>query len=134
MGPLPVHHSPYDAPMWQSIQDERMKLQRSPAGVFRYPPGPACPVTLSLESEWVPISGRAKVLSWTVFHKQYLPAYPAPTLVVAVQLEEGPIMVSNMAIEDVPHLRLDVAVDMVYETHPDGYKVPRFKLAARADA
>jgi len=130
MNATPRLYSPYDAPMWASIQQGRMMLQRCPEnGVFRYPPGPACPVSLSLDYEWTPISGRATILSWTVFHRQYLPAYPAPHLVVAVRLEEGPIMVSYMDHTELERIRLDAPVRMVYTDHPDGYRVPKFTLA-----
>lgn len=134
MEKFPRLYSPYDRPMWESIASEEMKLQRcTESGTFRYPPGPACPESLNLESEWCPISGRAKVLSWTVFHRTYLPAYPAPNLVVAVQLEEGPIMVSNMNYEELPNLKLDAEVKLFYADHPDGYKIPRFTLATHGN-
>jgi uncharacterized OB-fold protein len=112
--------------MWESIAQEKMKLQRCPeSGVFRYPPGPACPKTLSMDYEWVPISGRAKIISWTVFHKKYLPAYPSPHLVVAIELEEGPIMISYMDHEAVNSIRLDAPVKLEYVDHPDGYKITK---------
>ena len=130
MSQQPRLYSPYDAPMWESIAQGQMKLQRcTESGVFRYPPGPACPETLSLNYEWVPISGRAKIISWTVFHKKYLPAYPAPHLVVAIELEEGPIMVSYMDHEFVDRIKLDAQVTLAYVDHPDGYKIPKAVLA-----
>lgn len=123
--------SPYDAPMWESINQDCMKLQWCPqSDAFRYPPGPACPVCLSMEYEWRPISGKGRVISWTVFHRTYLAAYPAPHLVVAVQLEEGPIMVSHMAHADLATLALDAPVRMIYVDHPDGYRLPSFVLDA----
>ncbi|WP_454689207.1 Zn-ribbon domain-containing OB-fold protein [Achromobacter aloeverae] len=125
----PRLYSPYDAPMWESIQAGEMKLQRCPeSGEFRYPPGPMCPVSMSMEYEWAPISGQASIVSWTVFHRQYLPAYPAPHLVVAVRLREGPIMVSYMDHEEIGRIALDAPVRMVYADHPDGYRVPKFTL------
>lgn len=125
----PRLYSPYDAVMWESIQAGQMKLQRCPeSGEFRYPPGPMCPVSMSMEYEWVPISGNAKIISWTVFHRQYLPAYPTPHLVVAVRLEEGPIMVSYMDHSELEHVKLDAPVRMEYANHPDGYKVPKFTV------
>lgn len=130
MSQSPRHYSMYDKPMWDSIQEGAMKLQRCPeSGVFRYPPGPACPASLSLDYEWVPVSGKGKIISWTVFHRQYLPAYPAPHLVVAVQLEEGPIMVSYMDAGHAGRIALDMSVTMEYATHPDGYKIPKFRLS-----
>lgn len=130
MNPMPRFHSPYDAPMWESIQQGRMKLQRcTRTGTFYYPPGPCCPESLSFEVEWAPISGRARLLSWTVFHRQYLPAFPAPHLVVAVELEEGPIMVGFMDHRERGGLRLDAPLAMEYADHPDGYRIPVFRLA-----
>jgi Predicted nucleic-acid-binding protein containing a Zn-ribbon len=130
----PRHYSPYDAPMWESIGQRRMTLQQCECGSFRYPPGPACPDCGSLRYAWVPLSGRARLLSWTIFHRQYLPAYPAPTLVVAAQLEEGPIMVANMDVSIAAELALDRPLVMAYADHPDGYVIPVFRLSAPAGA
>jgi len=104
-----------------------MRLQRCRGtGAFYYPPGPVCPESLSFDVEWAPVSGRGKVLSWTVFHRQYLPAWPAPHLVVAVQLEEGPIMIGHMDHARVDELALDLPVVVEYADHPDGYRIPMF--------
>src|SRR5690606_10704926 len=114
----------YDAPMWESIQEGQMRLQRcSESGHFRYPPGPMCPVSMSMEYDWEPISGKGAIVSWTVFHRQYLPAYPAPHLVVAIRLEEGPMMVAYMDHAELEYVKLDARVKMVYADHPDGYKI-----------
>lgn len=129
LGKAPRLYSPYDAPMWESIQAGCMKLQRChESGVFRYPPGPMCPVSMSMNYEWVPISGRATIISWTVFHRQYLPAWPAPHLVVVVRLEEGPMMVSFMDHAELGRIQLDAPVRLVYAEHPDGYRLPKFTL------
>ena len=118
-------YSHYDAPMWESISEDAMRLQKcSHCNAFRYPPGPVCQQCLSTEYEWTAIAGTARVLSWTTFHKQYLPAYPAPHTVVAVQLDEGPIMVSYVAPDRVGRLAVDIPVRMIYVDHPDGYRLP----------
>lgn len=125
--------SPYDAPMWRSVADGAMALQRcSDCGRFRYPPGACCPDCLSTEASWQPISGRGTILSWATFHRQYLPAYPAPTTCVAVRLEEGPIMIANIDAAETPRLALDAAVELIYGSHPDGFALPRFRLAEGA--
>lgn len=135
MSTHPRLFSPYDAPMWDSIARGEMALQRcDDCGRFRYPPGPCCPHCLSLSSRWVPLSGRARVLSWTTFHRKYLPAYPPPTTVVAVVLEEGPIMLSNIDAADTARLVLDLPLVMFYDDHPDGYRLPRFRIEASVPA
>ena len=127
MSKTPRQYSPYDAPMWESISQGQLKLQRCrETGVFYYPPGPMCPESLSFDVEWAPVSGHGKILSWTVFHRQYLPAYPAPHLVVAVQLEEGPIMIGYMDHVHLPRLALDLPVSVEYVDHADGYRITRF--------
>src|SRR3989304_3988443 len=57
------------------------------------------------------------------------PASPPPTPVVAVKLAEGPILISNIDSDEVPRLKLDAPVVLIYATHPDGYELPRFRLA-----
>lgn len=129
MSKTPRLYSPYDAPMWESIAQDQMKLQRCrKTGAFYYPPGPVCPESLEFDVEWAAISGRGKILSWTVFHRKYLAAYPAPHLVVAVQLDEGPIMIGHMDHANLDELALDRPVAMEYIDHPEGYRIPRFYL------
>ncbi len=116
----------YDAPMWDSIQARGMKLQRNTAtGAFQYPPGPA----LVGEQEWVPVSGQGTILSWVVFHRQYLPAYPPPYNAIAVRLAEGPIMISNLEGPAPEGSWIGRSVRLVYVTMPDGVVLPRFELA-----
>src|SRR3546814_5783446 len=82
-----------DEPFWDSIARRRLELQRCGAcGRFRYPAAPVCPECLLEAVEWVPANGNGEVLSWCVFHRQYLEAFPPPHVVVAVRLAEGLIM------------------------------------------
>ncbi len=130
MASQPTHFSIFDEPFWESVSRDETSLQRcSSCSTYRYPPGACCPNCLSLEAEWTPVSGRGRVLSWTTIHRQYLPAYPAPSTVVVVQLEEGPLMVTHFAAADVPRLRLDLPVTLTYSTHPDGYRLQGFAPA-----
>jgi uncharacterized protein len=129
----PRHYSPYDAPMWASVAAGALRLQRcAECGRFRFPPGACCPDCLSTEASWEPVSGQGRVLSWTVFHRQYLPAYPPPTICVAVRLAEGPIFIGNIDPAAAPGLAIDAEVEMIYGTHPDGYSLPRFRLKGDA--
>lgn len=119
----------YDAPMWQSIRDGAMKLQHcEPCGATLYPPAPVCPHCLSDRLEWKPVSGRGKVLSWVVFHKSYLDAYPAPYNVIAVRLDEGAVMVSNLEPPLPQDSWIAKRVELVYVTMPDGFVLPRFVI------
>ena len=86
-----------DRPMWDSIAEGALKLQKcSGCGAFRYPPGPICAECLSMESEWVAVDGGGNVLSWVVFHRKYFDDFPPPYNAVAVRLDEGPIVMTNL--------------------------------------
>lgn len=121
----------YDRPMWDSIGQRRMTLQCCEAcGAWQYPPGPGCGVCGSEALAWTPLSGRATILSWVVFHRQYLPAYPAPYNAIAVRLAEGPVMISNLHGPTPAGSWIGQAVRLVYVDMPDGAVLPRFELSA----
>lgn len=129
MASVPAFFSMFDEPFWGFASRDDLHLQQcSSCSTLRYPPGACCPNCLSIEAEWVPVSGKGHVLSWTTIHRQYLPAYPAPSTVVAVLLDEGPIMITHFDNEDVGRLRLDLPVTLTYSTHPDGYRLPKFAI------
>lgn len=119
----------YDIPMWDSIRARRMCLQRCRnCGGWQYPPGPGCVACGSEAQDWTPVCGNAAILSWEIFHRQYLPGYPAPYNVIAVRLAEGPVMISNLVGTPPDASWIGRAVRLVYADMPDGTVLPRFTL------
>jgi uncharacterized OB-fold protein len=117
----------YDKPMWESIRAGGMKLQRcAHCATALYPPGPSCPKCLSCDLVWTPVSGRGKIVSWVVFHRHYLPAYPPPYNAIAVRLEEGVTMISNLEGAMPENGCIGRVVRLVYVTMPDGFVLPRW--------
>jgi len=94
--PRPIRSmDPYAEQFWTYTQNKEFRLQKCSACCkFRWPPGPTCDRCLSDEFEWVPMVGRGKVLSWTTFHRNYFPEYPAPHVVLVLELNEGPLFVA----------------------------------------
>jgi len=120
----------YDRPMWDSIRARGMRLQRCRGcGALQYPPAPGCVACGSEELDWAPVSGEGTILSWVIFHRQYLPAYPAPYNVVAVRLAEGPVMISNLEGPAPEGSWIGHPVRLCYVEMPDGTILPRFGLA-----
>lgn len=119
----------YDKPMWESINARAMRLQCcTRCGTWLYPPGPACPRCLNSELEWRPLSGRGRIVSWVIFHRHYLPAYPPPYNAIAVRLEEGPTMISNLEGAMPSEGCIGRVVRLMHTTMPDGVILPRFVL------
>lgn len=120
----------FDRPFWRSVHNRRTALQKcDDCAAFRYPPGPCCPDCLSPNATWTPLSGGGTILSWAVFHRKYLPAYPPPHAVIAVRLDEGPVMMSNLEGEEPSGSWIGRRVRLVHHETPSGFVLPRFTLA-----
>ena len=118
----------YDKPMWDSIARKEWALQYCPESArFRYPPSPICPDSLSMNYEWRPIKGTGEILSWAIFHRQYFDDFPPPYNTIAVRLDEGPIVVSNLVGPEPEGDWIGRRVQVVYEDH-DGITIPKMKL------
>jgi len=119
----------FDREMWNTIRDRHWRLQACRrCGAYHYPPGPGCSVCLSTDLEWKALSGAGRIISWIVYERQYLPAYPAPYNVIAVQLAEGPVVMSNLEGASPEGTWIGKEVTLVYVTMPDGVVLPRFRL------
>lgn len=121
----------YDGPLWQLLEETgTLHLQCcSDCNTWRYPPGPVCQECLSPRHEWKPVSGGGELLSWVVFHKQYLPAYPAPYNVISVRLDEGPTIISNLIGDPREGSPIGRRVKLAVVRMDDGVALPRFELA-----
>ncbi len=121
---------PYAEQFWQFTADKDFRLQQcTDCSKFRWPPGPTCDQCLSDEFEWMTLSGRAVLLSWTTFHRTYFPEYPSPHTVIAVELEEGPLFVALPVGVDLTELREGMSLTLRWEDGEDrfgSYNLPVF--------
>ncbi|MBJ3777067.1 Zn-ribbon domain-containing OB-fold protein [Acuticoccus mangrovi] len=118
-----------DAPMWQSIENGKLALMAcKTCGTYRYPPSPICPKCLSMETEWKPIAGTGTILSWVVFHRKYFDDFPPPYNAVAVRLDEGPIIMTNLVGEEPEGSWIGKRVSLEYVDH-DGRRQHAARIA-----
>jgi len=99
------------------------------------PPRDHCPACLSAEWEWARASGRARVISWVVYHRAYHPAFAdrLPYNVVVAELDEGPRLITNVVdIEGGEGLDIDVPLTLAVEAEGD-VPVARFRLAEQTE-
>lgn len=110
--------SPDDEIFWAHAARRELRLQRcAGCGTFRYPPAPCCAECLSVESAWVAVSDRGRVLTWARFHRTYFPGLPAPYVVAVVELDDGPLMTGNVENGAAEHLRAGAPVRVVFEEY-----------------
>lgn len=82
---------------WAWCDKGELRLQKCAAcHRFSWPPVKACEHCDGAELTWEPMSGRGKVVSWCTFERDYYNgALPIPWDTILVELEEGPLFVSN---------------------------------------
>jgi uncharacterized OB-fold protein len=103
---------------WAAQGELRLQQCRA-CGRWRHPPRFLCAGCGSDAWSWERASGRGRVFSWTVTHQQLDPAFAVPYAVVVVETDEGPRLVGNLRDTDLGDLRLDLAVEAVFEPASD---------------
>lgn len=122
-------------PFWTSLNENVLRLQQCDrCGHLRYPIGELCPECLSPDATWTPLSGRGTVFSTIVFHQVYHPAFAdkVPYNVSLVQLDEGPIMVSNVVGPAPADVAVGDRLEIVFDRVADDVTIPRFRPAAES--
>lgn len=119
-------------PFWEGLKEGVLRLQKcSSCGQLSHPPKALCANCHSFDMGWVPASGRGTVYSYIVTRQAIHPALTGhvPFATVQVELEEGPILTSNVI--DVPpdEIEIGLPVQVVFERINDEVTLPYFKRA-----
>ena len=119
-------------PFFEAAARNELRIQRCTAcGTHRFPARAICSECLSLESEWVPVSGRGEIFSFNVMHQVYHPGFAGevPYAVVVVKLAEGAKMISNLVGVAPADIRIGMPVRVVFERISDDVTLPKFVAA-----
>jgi uncharacterized OB-fold protein len=130
--PLPVP-GVVSQPFWDGLKEHRLLVQRCVAGghLFLYP-REFCPVCHTAELEWQPVSGRGRVHSFTVVHRAANPVFQqekAPYVFALIQLDEGPILTSNVEGVEPDAVTIDMPVEVQFDDVTDEVTLPKFRPA-----
>jgi uncharacterized OB-fold protein len=132
--PVPVPDE-QSAPFWRSASEHVLSIARcSRCLALCHPPDAVCPRCRSTDPafEFVPLSGRGTVRSWTVARQSFLPGFDVPFVLVDVELvEQEDLRIIGRLIDgaDAP-LRVGLAVRVAFEDLAPGVSVPAFALEA----
>lgn len=117
---------------WEYCKRRELRFQQcGGCGEFRFPPMQGCRSCGSTEHEWVAVSGRGRVFSYTnVVH----PATPqiveeVPYNVVVVEFDDAPgaRLVSNVVGVGPGEVHVDMELDLCWEEPEAGVLLPRFR-------
>lgn len=120
---------------WKGTLAEELRIQVCQAcGHRQLPGGPCCRACLADAVRWERASGGGRVFSFTVVHHAFHPSFAAevPYVVADIELEEGPILTSNVTDIDPGAVRIGMPVAAWFdEPARDAfgveYRLPKFR-------
>ncbi|MEE8414082.1 MAG: Zn-ribbon domain-containing OB-fold protein [Dehalococcoidales bacterium] len=127
--PLPYVHEE-TRPFWEGTKRHEVLIQRcKDCGKFRFYPRSTCIYCLSDNTEWVKVSGKAKVYSFTIAYRPARPAFAddAPYNVAIIELEEGIRMISNIVDCANEDIKVDMPVEVVFDDVTPEITLLKFK-------
>ena len=131
--PLPRPLNPeLTRPFWEAAKRHELVMPRCTTcdHLFFYPRS-ECPRCFSSALEWVPVSGRGRLHSFTIVYQPANAAFRdnAPYVYAVVQLDEGPRLVSNVVECDPETVRVDMPLMAVFDEVTPEWTLVKFKPA-----
>src|SRR5437016_14646031 len=131
--PLPRPLSPeLTRPFWEAAKRHELRMPRCTMCdyVFFYPRS-ECPRCLSTNLEWVQVSGRARLHSFTVVQQPANAAFrdDVPYVYAVVQLDDGARLVSNIVPGDIDAPRGDTPLEAVFDGVTAGWMLTKIRQA-----
>ena len=133
-GLFTIATSQWTEPFWTAARAHRLVAPRCGAcGHVRMPPTPFCPCCRSQQLEWVELSGRGYIFSYTVVTKALMPemehAVPYVPAVIELPDADRVRLVSNVVGAPLDRIRIGRAVELLWDDISEDLSVPRFRLA-----
>ena len=133
--PLPRPISPeVTRPFWEAAKRHELVMPRCKTcdQLFFYPRS-ECPRCLSSHLEWVRVSGRGRLHTYTIVYQPANAAFrdDTPYIYAVVQLDEGPRMVSNVVQCDLDAVKVDMPLEAIFDDVTPECTLVKFKPASR---
>jgi uncharacterized protein len=128
--PLPVP-TKVSKPYWDGCREGQLRIQRcSACGTHLFYPVYMCHECTSQKLDWVNASGHGTVHSYTVIYRAPYAQLgeSGPYTVALIQLEEGPIMMSNIVDVAPETVRVGDKVRVEFQRASDEISLPVFRL------
>jgi uncharacterized OB-fold protein len=130
LGGPPVDRDEASAGFFDAAARGRLAVRRCVTGDGLFAPEVArCP-RCGGATEWVPVSGRGRLVTWAVVHRSPHPALAevVPYVTAVVELAEGPWLHTRLVVGDASSLAPGLPVAVAFARPPDGESVPYFVL------
>ncbi len=129
--PLPLIDDEDMKPFWEAAKLHELLARRCECCGTFYPPVVSCPNCTGAETKWGKVSGKAKLFTYVVMHQLYHPGFKddIPYNVSVVELDEGPLLVSNVVECKNEDLKIGMPLEVVFDDVTTEVTIPRFKPA-----
>lgn len=129
--PLP-QITPESKEFWQGCRRHELLIQKCRrCGTFRHYPRIMCPNCGSWDTEWVKVSGRGKVYSWTITYQPFHPSFAKdiPYASVIVELDEGVRLMTEIVDAKPEELYVGMPVKVTFQDVTKEISLPKFRKA-----
>jgi len=134
--PLP-HVNSVTKPYWDGCTRGELVIQlcrNSACGKYVFYPRVCCPHCNGGDLEWEKISGKGVIASYTLVHRPQHEAFyqEAPVCFIAVRLDEGPILYSQLVDRPANVELVEARVEAIFQEVAPGFSLPYFRLSGAA--
>lgn len=132
--PLPIIDEDNEK-FWESCKRHEMRLQKCrDCGYVRYYPSPVCHKCSSFNFDWSQVSGKATVYTFSVVYRPPSAAFAndIPYVYGIVELDEGPMMPTNIVGIEPEKVRVGMKVEVTYDDVTPEITLPKFRPARGA--
>jgi uncharacterized OB-fold protein len=119
-------------PFWTGGLAGELRLQRcEDCDHIRYPVAEICPRCLSPRAVWTPMSGGGIIQTFVIFERAYHESWKdrVPYVVALVELDEGPVFLTNVIGTDPAHVAVGQRVTATFERRSATAALPQFRPA-----
>ena len=120
--PLP-QPTPVTQPFWDALREHRVVIQRCrECGAHVYYPRAACSACWSPDLDWVEVSGRGEVHTFTIARAPTAPHFrdEVPQIIALVELDEGVRLTTTLPGLRPEDVRVGLAVEPRFDDVPGG--------------
>lgn len=120
---------------WEGTLAGELRVQRCGAcGARQLPPAACCSTCLSQDLSWEPVSGLGTVFAFTIVRHAFHPSFAdkIPYVLADIELDEGPVITSNVTDVGVDEVRIGMPVEVWFEHETEDafhtkLRLPRFR-------
>lgn len=126
---------PESRPFWDAAREHRFLVRRChTCGAVHHYPRPFCPICWSEDLSWEEASGRGTLYTYSTIYMNDLPPFSGrlPYVAGAVDLDEGPRVMTNIVDCEPGDLRVGMAVEVTYRELTPEITAPVFRPVSDA--